>query len=240
MTETVMAKEVVDALKPDYVTPLVAWLCHESCSENGSLFEVGAGFITKHRFQRTKGHSFDFDNFTPEEVKKHWDSVTDFSKATIPESINDTLAEAMNNVERNAALKGKKTSGAALKSNELFEMMSAYLATIDTKDLIAKVAAVYQFDIWTTKGEIAQSWAIDLKTAPGSVKKGAATSPDATFTISDEDYMNVASGKLNPQMAFMQGKMKIKGNMGKATKFTPDLFPPPTPENYAKFKAAKL
>jgi 3-hydroxyacyl-CoA dehydrogenase/3a,7a,12a-trihydroxy-5b-cholest-24-enoyl-CoA hydratase len=32
--------------------------------------------------------------------------------------------------------------------------------------------------------------------------------------------------------------MKIKGNMGKATKFTPDLFPPPTPENIAKYTGA--
>jgi len=38
----------------------------------------------------------------------------------------------------------------------------------------------------------------------------------------------------------MQGKMKIKGNMTKASKFTPDLFPPPTPENLAKFAPAKL
>jgi len=38
----------------------------------------------------------------------------------------------------------------------------------------------------------------------------------------------------------MQGKMKIKGNMTKAAKFTPDLFPPPTPENLAKFAPAKL
>lgn len=30
----------------------------------------------------------------------------------------------------------------------------------------------------------------------------------------------------------MSGKMKIKGNMAKATKFTPDLFPAPTPENF--------
>jgi len=34
--------------------------------------------------------------------------------------------------------------------------------------------------------------------------------------------------------------MKIKGNLGKATKFTPDLFPPPTPENIAKFQKANL
>ena len=38
----------------------------------------------------------------------------------------------------------------------------------------------------------------------------------------------------------MTGKMKIKGHMAKATKFTPDLFPAPTPENMAKYKSAKL
>jgi len=35
----------------------------------------------------------------------------------------------------------------------------------------------------------------------------------------------------------MTGKMKIKGNLAKATKFTPDLFPAPTPESIAEFKA---
>jgi len=38
----------------------------------------------------------------------------------------------------------------------------------------------------------------------------------------------------------MTGKMKIKGNMAAATKFTPDLFPKYTPENLAKYKNAKL
>ena len=45
MTETVLPKELVDQLKPEFVSPLVAWLCHEECDENGGLFEVGAGFI---------------------------------------------------------------------------------------------------------------------------------------------------------------------------------------------------
>jgi 3-hydroxyacyl-CoA dehydrogenase/3a,7a,12a-trihydroxy-5b-cholest-24-enoyl-CoA hydratase len=123
MTETVMAKEIVDALKPEYVVPLVAWLCHESCTETGSLFEVGAGYVTKHRFQRTKGHAFDFDTFTPEAVRDNWSKVIDFKDATIPESINDTLSEGMNNVERNQKLKAKKTAG-DLKSDEIFSMMA--------------------------------------------------------------------------------------------------------------------
>lgn len=240
MTETVMAKEIVDALKPEYVAPLVAWLCHPDCTETGSLFEIGAGYITKHRFQRTKGHAFDFKTFTPEAVRDNWDKVIDWKDATIPESINDTLAEAMNNVERNQKLSGSKTSGTTLKADEIFAMMAEFLAKGEGKDLIPKVDSIYQFDIWVTKGTIAGSWEIDLKNGQGSVKKGTAATPDAVFTMSDDDFHKVCLGTLNPQMAFMQGKMKIKGNMGKATKFTPELFPPPTPENIAKFKAAKL
>ena len=34
--------------------------------------------------------------------------------------------------------------------------------------------------------------------------------------------------------------MKIKGNMKKAGLFTPELFPPPTAENKAKYISARL
>ena len=37
----------------------------------------------------------------------------------------------------------------------------------------------------------------------------------------------------------MQGKMKIKGSMAAASKFTPELFPQPTPENIQQAVKAK-
>jgi putative sterol carrier protein len=43
--------------------------------------------------------------------------------------------------------------------------------------------------------------------------------------MTDQDAFDLFEGRLNPQNAFMQGKMKIKGNMQAAMKFTPDLFP---------------
>lgn len=59
--------------------------------------------------------------------------------------------------------------------------------------------------------------------------------PDSTFTMTDEDFFNMCNGKLNPQMAYIKRQMKITGNFKKATAFTPDLFPAPTPENLKKY-----
>lgn len=133
------------------------------------------------------------------------------------------------------------TGGAGLKSEEIFGMMKTYLDQGLGKELIPKVAAIFGFEITRAKGaKVEVTYEIDLKNGQGDVKKGVPAKADATFQMTDSDFEQVCLGKLNPQMAFMQGKMKIKGNMAKASKFTPELFPPPTAENLSKYKAAKL
>ena len=47
LTATVWSAEQIEALKPDYVAPFVAWLMHEECPDSGNLYEVGAGYIAK-------------------------------------------------------------------------------------------------------------------------------------------------------------------------------------------------
>lgn len=34
-------------LKPELIAPVVVWLCHESCEENGSIIESAAGWASK-------------------------------------------------------------------------------------------------------------------------------------------------------------------------------------------------
>lgn len=58
LTETILPPDVLAKLSPDYVSPLVGWLCHEDCAETKGLFEVGAGFVGKLRWQRSEGHFF--------------------------------------------------------------------------------------------------------------------------------------------------------------------------------------
>lgn len=47
--------------------------------------------------------------------------------------------------------------------------------------------------------------------------------PTTTLTIDDEDFLSLAEGKLNPQTAFLRGKLKITGNIMMAQKLAPLL-----------------
>ena len=133
-------------------------------------------------------------------------------------------------------------ASSGLKADEIFLLCTNFLASGDGKDLINQVGARYGFEITAKKGgPVLGVWDIDLKNGQGSCTKQKPTGDvDATFTMTDGDLYLVFQGELNPQMAFMEGKMKIKGNMAKASKFTPELFPEPTPENFAKYSKAKL
>ncbi len=48
LTATVMPEDILARLQPEHVTPLVGYLCHDSCAENGSLFEVCAACVLLH------------------------------------------------------------------------------------------------------------------------------------------------------------------------------------------------
>ena len=61
-------------------------------------------------------------------------------------------------------------------------------------------------------------WTVDLKSGSGSVAKGSGAKPDCTIIMKEQDFVDLMTGKLNGQSAFMSGKMKIKGNMGAAMK----------------------
>ncbi|MGB1580721.1 MAG: SDR family oxidoreductase [Nevskiales bacterium] len=100
MTETIMPPEVLAKLTPEYVSPLVAWLCHESCDETGGIFEVGAGFIAKLRWERTRGQYFDLgQGFNMDDVASHWAQAVDFTDAEHPADVNAAVAAVMKNVQ---------------------------------------------------------------------------------------------------------------------------------------------
>ena len=83
LTEDILPPDIMNILKPEYIAPVVAWLCHEDCPENGSVIESAGGWAGKYRWQRASGHVFesvsDSKTMSLENVRDDWPSVVDMN-----------------------------------------------------------------------------------------------------------------------------------------------------------------
>jgi putative sterol carrier protein len=85
----------------------------------------------------------------------------------------------------------------------------------------AGMNAVYLLDI---TGDGGGKYAFAIQDGDLTVDDSGHDSPNITVTMADHDYIKMANGKLDTTMAYMGGKLKIKGDMGLAMKLQ-QLFP---------------
>ncbi|CAK4196916.1 unnamed protein product [Aphanomyces euteiches] len=86
MTATVLPENIVKNWKPEYVAPMIAFLCHESVPCTGAVFESGGGWTAQVKYTRAEGHFFDLEKeINIDAVANNWKKITDFTRATNPE-----------------------------------------------------------------------------------------------------------------------------------------------------------
>ncbi|KAK1827833.1 sterol-binding-like protein [Podospora conica] len=107
-------------------------------------------------------------------------------------------------------------------SSAAFDAINSALSDpAEKKTAIKQGNAVFAFTLKNAAGET-ESWHIDLKNK-GEVAKGLGEKPTVTLSLSDADFGSLVTGKANAQRLFMSGKLKIKGDVMKATKMEPIL-----------------
>lgn len=84
-------------------------------------------------------------------------------------------------------------------------------------DKAAGVDAVIQYIL---TGEEGGDWIITLKDGVCTVAPGKAEAPKMTLTADANDFRDVLLGKANGMQYFMQGKLKLAGDLNLAMKLT--------------------
>jgi putative sterol carrier protein len=99
---------------------------------------------------------------------------------------------------------------------ELFERMPLTFQ----REAASGLHAVIQFDI---TGEGGGVWRAVIADGELRVLEGAVPDPNLTITVTAKDYVDISTGALNEQLAFMTGRLRAKGDLGLAMKL-PRIF----------------
>jgi len=171
-------------------------------------------------------------NFCVDEAVLRDVGVKDFSQYLAPGAKEDSLMpdffldeflEAQGGAETAESIVAQAEKPAAVKSaakvaaapGDPIAVVFTQIEALLSEDLVKKTNAVFAFNVSDQKTE----WYLDLRNGGGSCGPGKPTADvDATLSMTSTNFGKMFAGKLKPTAAFMSGRLKIQGNMGKAMK----------------------
>jgi alkyl sulfatase BDS1-like metallo-beta-lactamase superfamily hydrolase len=135
------------------------------------------------------------------------------------------ITNAAATVSSSSSSSSTTTAAAASSASSSFKAEAVLsnlskLLDVAGESVVKKVNGIYHFHVTDGPNGAKESWVVDLKSGPkGTITRGAPSKAvGVTLTLGDDAFQQLFTGKLNAQQAFMQGKLKIKGDMGLATK----------------------
>jgi putative sterol carrier protein len=105
-----------------------------------------------------------------------------------------------------------------MRTEEIFDNIAKLYDPVTAKGL----AGTIQFNL---SGDDGGDWYVTVDDTGIDVGRGASEKATLTVAATATDYVAIATGKMPPQVAFMQGKLKLKGDLGLAMKMQ-GLFKP--------------
>jgi NAD(P)-dependent dehydrogenase (short-subunit alcohol dehydrogenase family) len=74
MTEDVMPPQLLERIQPEHVSPVVAYLASEVCTDSGRIYSVGGGYVARVAIVEGAGTAFQ-EVPTPEDIAERWEAI---------------------------------------------------------------------------------------------------------------------------------------------------------------------
>uniref|UniRef100_A0A452RMV5 Sterol carrier protein 2 n=1 Tax=Ursus americanus TaxID=9643 RepID=A0A452RMV5_URSAM len=136
--------------------------------------------------------------------------VVTLYKMGFPEAASSFRTHRIEAVPTSSAVDG-------FKANVVFKEIEKKLEE-EGEQFVKKIGGIFAFKVKNGPEGKEATWVVDVKNGKGSVLPNSDKKADCTITMADSDLLALMTGKMNPQSAFFQGKLKVTGNMGLAMK----------------------
>jgi NAD(P)-dependent dehydrogenase (short-subunit alcohol dehydrogenase family)/putative sterol carrier protein len=214
LTEGLFPPDIGKKLKPEFIAPLVLFLCSEDCQVTGHIYDAGmggfrrTGIVTGPTVVLSKGDVPEGTPPLPEEVKNRIADITSLDGAQEFENATSLFGAVLEAFSR-AGSAAAEPSAAGLSVAGVFEHMPKHFQA----DKAAGVDVVFQYCI---AGEGGGDWQVAIQDGKCAVQAGKHGSPTTTIKMSEQDFLDLMGGKLQAMQAYTSGKLKIEGDMMKS------------------------
>ena len=211
LTEDIMPPDLLAKMKPEFVAPIVIYLCHESCEASGKIFNAGMGYYNRAAVLTGQGVRLgDVENPpTVEDILENFEKIDNMEGAKEYEEANSAIISLVSMPENEAEEAASKEGGPEISVAEIFEKMPGAFKPEAAKG----INVVFQYNI---SGPGGGDWIVSVSDGTCDIKPGTADKPTCTLKISSDDFVAMVSGRLDPMAAFTSGRLKISGDVMKS------------------------
>jgi len=212
MTQDVMPPDLFERLKPEFVTPLVLYLCSEACTETGLILHAGSGFFNRVALASAPAILVGDGQEAPtlEEIHRNWDKIDSLKDKQEYPNANAALMDMLTGPGPESA---KPAAGTETRPTDTVQGVFERMGECFRAEVAAGVDVVFQFNI---SGPGGGDWHVTVKDGACTVEAGVHSKPTTTLKIADGDFLKLIGGQLPAMQAFTSGKLKIKGDLIKS------------------------
>ncbi|UCG09497.1 MAG: SDR family NAD(P)-dependent oxidoreductase, partial [Desulfobacterales bacterium] len=192
LTEDVMPPDLFEKSKPEFVAPMVVYLCSKDCKETGAIFNAVMGYFN--RAVVFTGHTVQLGDPenppTPEQIHENWEKINSMDGAREIEDANTAIFALISSPAEAAA-----EAAVAAKADESVQAIFDRMADSFKADAAAGVDVVFQFNI---SGKGGGNWYCIIKDGACTIDSGTHEKPICTINMADLDFLAMMGGKLPP------------------------------------------